>query len=123
MIAYRKRLPVQSTWSPEESGVSTAPGQVGLDWRRVPFTDITVVEGVDRPCPSDYPDEVIYDIWPGTRMMCDCIERSFEYFLDINCNKGKNGDHNSDQCYDVGGTHPVVQSNLNGVKVCGKRGG
>ena len=93
-----------------------------MDWLSVPFTDITVVDS-DRACPKDYPDNVVYEVWPGTRRMCDCIERSFEFFLDQECEKGKNADHNSDQCYDVGGTSPIVQSNLKGVKVCGKRGG
>ena len=25
-------------------------------------------------CPNDFPDEVVYKIWPGTRPYCDCTK-------------------------------------------------
>ena len=106
LIAYRKRLP--DAWTLDlDSEIKTSPSQVRYNWLTKPFTDITVVDADDN-CPASFPDEVIYNVWPGTRMMCDCIDRSFEYFLDQECKKGKNGEHNSEDCIDVGALPPVV---------------
>ena len=62
-------------------------------------------------------------MYMGTRGFCDCIDRSYEYFLDIECKKGKNGEHKSENCYHAGGSPPIIQSNLEGTKICGKRAG
>ena len=59
----------------------------------------------------------------GTRGFCDCIDRSYEYFLDVQCEKGKNGAHRSEMCYNAGAMPPVFQSNLKGSKICGQRFG
>lgn len=46
-------------------------------WISEPFTDIVVLNSLTdtRGCPTQYPDEVIYDLWPGTQQMCDCLAR------------------------------------------------
>ena len=77
----------------------------------------------DDVCPPDHPHEVIYDLFMGTRGFCDCIDRDYTYFLDRRCNKGKNGSEKSSLCYGAGGMPPIVQSNIKGIKICGKRGG
>ena len=77
----------------------------------------------NESCPSDYPSEVIYDLFMGTRGFCDCIDRDYQFFLDRQCNKGKNGSEKSALCYAAPGMPPIVQSNIKGIKVCGKRAG
>ena len=64
-------------------------------WGTEPFTDVVVVDIgannlLDTECPVTHPDDVVYSIWPGTRHMCDCLERDGdrEYYLDIICSKG-----------------------------------
>jgi hypothetical protein len=36
-------------------------------------------------CPTDYPDEVFYNVWPGLAGYCDCFDRDFreekEFFI------------------------------------------
>ena len=42
-------------------------------------------------CPVEYPEDIMYDIWPGTRGMCDCLEREGDRRADMNemCLRGK----------------------------------
>ena len=40
-------------------------------WSRNPFVEVYPTTEVS--CPANYSDELIYDIWPGTRAMCDCL--------------------------------------------------
>ena len=45
-----------------------------------------------------------------------------EYYLDIECKKKTKDDiHGSEDCFDVPGHFPIMQSTVNGVKVCGRR--
>ena len=58
--------------------------------------------------------------------MCDCLERDGEFdeffYYDVVCDRNaKGGDHNSADCFDVQAHPPIVQSSINGIKVCGKR--
>ena len=76
MIHNKPSKPVAWTNEYVDSGIRTHPSQVKYDWTIQPFTSITVIDA-DYSCPEDFPDEVIYNLWPGTRMMCDCIERDF----------------------------------------------
>ena len=50
--------------------------QITEDWTTKPFVDIKIMkrdENDEIPeCPNDFPDEVVYKIWPGTRPYCDC---------------------------------------------------
>lgn len=43
-------------------------------------------------CPVDHPFEVLYELFPGSRLGCDCIDRTAtsEWFPDTDCKKGKN---------------------------------
>ena len=52
--------------------------QVLEDWDTKPLTDLIVIP-VDESfpmmptyCPTNYPDQVIYKVWPGTFPYCDC---------------------------------------------------
>ena len=64
----------------------------------------------------------MYDLWPGTRGMCDCLRRAGdrEVYLNQLCTRGKNGEHNSDDCLDIPGRAPIVQNIVNGIRLCGK---
>lgn len=77
------------------------------DWSLAPFVGVKVVSA-ELPCPEDFPDDVIYDIWPGTRQRCDCLEwkdRS-NVFLDTICDKEGDPAHRNDACYDVAADPP-----------------
>ena len=56
--------------------------------------------------------------------MCDCMERSGSKrwaYMDMECIESKNkdgGPHNSKDCFNVQSKAPIVQSSVNGVKVC-----
>ena len=57
--------------------------QVATDWNTSPFVDMTVA--TDDRCPTSHPDEVIYDLWAGATILCDCIDRDGEAHRDIEC--------------------------------------
>ena len=54
-------------------------------WKTEPFIDVIVMDSTldTAGCPADFPDEVVYDIWPGTMQMCDCMQRKEERKIDI----------------------------------------
>ena len=49
------------------------------NWKARPIVDVRAFRQDElletSVCPSDYPEDVMYDIWKGTRGMCDCLER------------------------------------------------
>ena len=48
-------------------------------WQKEPFSDIIVVDqerGSFAVCPSTHPNELLLNVWPGTRHICDCLERN-----------------------------------------------
>jgi len=59
-------------------------------WEVKPFVDIVVTN--ERNCPYSHPEDVIFEIWLGTKGMCDCLERAADrlYELDTMCKRGKN---------------------------------
>ena len=76
----------------------------------MPFTDIIVQQ---ESCSGDYPDEVIYDVWLGTILACDCISEDDVYHPQIKCKQGGGGrDGNKGRHSDchgtVGALAPVV---------------
>ena len=101
--------------------------ELNKSWNAVPFVEVLAVDSEIYPegCPETH-EELIYDIWPGTTMMCDCLERNDygtdrDYFLDIECVTGKNAPHNSADCFNIAGQPPRVLSSINGVRYCAKR--
>ena len=52
------------------SNVSTTPLMLKKSWESYPLVDIIVQDAQD-PCPSEFPEEVIYEIFPGSRESCE----------------------------------------------------
>jgi hypothetical protein len=91
--------------------------QVTLDWIQKPLVDLKIVPS-DDSCPESW-DDVFYNVWPGTFPYCDCsaIEDNTIH-LNKSCDSlGKN------ECTMHVGSPPIVQNNLGGFKICGKRKG
>jgi hypothetical protein len=36
---------------------------------------VVLTEHENKACPKDFPDDVVYKVWPGTRPYCDCTKR------------------------------------------------
>ena len=50
---------------------------IARSWTRKPFVAVKAFDAKETlACPFEYPEELLYDIWLGTRMMCDCLERA-----------------------------------------------
>ena len=72
-------------------------------------------------CPDEYPEDLIYDIWPGTQGHCDCLQESEKRDYTFGyCSKGKGGSQNSEDCHNRAGLAPIVQNRFNGVRYCSK---
>ena len=43
-------------------------------WQSQPFVDIIVIDSVEfnQGCPDSHPDEVIFEVWPGSTAVCNC---------------------------------------------------
>ena len=54
-------------------------------WETKPFVDMWVTD--DTKCPRTHPDEVVYQMWLGTRAYCDCLSQEVNraYHLDEDC--------------------------------------
>ena len=73
------------------SSQQTLPTLLLSSWAKQPFVGIKVLDAEEYPtCPSDYPEDVVYDIWLGTRAVCDCLENAGDRIvtLDIICYRG-----------------------------------
>jgi len=66
----------------------------------------------DTKCPNEYPDEALYDFWPGSDLFCDCLDREGDKTIGMGrrCSKGKNGKETSSDCWINEAVHPVVQA-------------
>ena len=93
---------------------------IGLDWEKQPFVESKRILATEK-CEDDF-EEMVYDIWLGLVDTCFCQEGSD---LDGTQNDGgcKGKEANSPYCRSRPPINPVVQSNLNGFKFCGKRAG
>ena len=63
--------------------------ELNKSWSAEPFVSVLALDSETYPegCPITH-EELIYDIWPGTTMICDCPEETFtgaEIFLDTQC--------------------------------------
>ena len=121
----------EKTWSKKLTqlyeGENSAPYALMKSWEKQPFVDIRVLDAEEYPyCPDEYPEDVVYDIWLGTRAMCDCLEREGDRLVEFDkmCDKtGEDGNVNEEDCLDVPALSPMVLNVVNGVRYCGKRGG
>ena len=105
------------------SGANTMTKVLTRDWVLPPFVDIKVRPAEDT-CPYTHPEDVMYEIWPGTRMRCDCLEREGDRLVDMDmvCQRGDDAPHNSPDCLDATADAPLVLNRFDGVRYCGKRG-
>ena len=66
--------------------------QLAPSWEKEPYVDIVVQDTskLMQGCPATHPEEVIYNVWPGTEQMCDCTHRSRGAVLEMSswCAKG-----------------------------------
>ena len=94
-------------------------------WKTEPFVDVIVLDSnKHQVCPKTHPEEIMYDIWPGTTHYCDCLQRSSNRLYELNkkCIKtGKHPKHSAVECVNVEAIPPVVQKSINGAILCGKR--
>ena len=91
-------------------------------WESYAFVDIIVQDSKD-PCPSEYPDEVIYEIFPGTRQACDCLEREGDrtFKMDEMCYEDEETYAIEEGCDNVGSIAPQIMNSINSLKYCGVR--
>ena len=115
------------TYRASTSGANIKMRSLLRIWQRQPLVDVAVTDGPS--CPADYPEDVIYQIWLGTRGFCDCLQRGEDhddgrdYYLNQNCDKtNRDSPTKSEDCNDVGALAPIVQNRIQGVRYCGKRG-
>ena len=81
--------------------------QVSEDWTTQPFQDIVVT--TEMTCPETHPSEAFYEVWAGATILCDCLERE-DHIIErhIICQRGKNGRHNGEDCWEQNPMPPVV---------------
>ena len=94
-------------------------------WNQKPFVAMKAFDTRETSsCPAEYPEDVLYDIWLGTRKTCSCLEREKERSIGFDrvCEKSDDGEDESQDCHDIGGIAPIVLNTFNGVRYCGKQG-
>ena len=95
-------------------------------WTSLPFVDIAIVDAQQNPegCPDSHPDEIIFEVWPGTQNFCECL--GSQESADVKVPKytlTNSAKCPQAQCNMIEGRHPIVQNIVNGAIYCGKRGG
>ena len=94
---------------------------IGLDWTKTPFISHEIVSSKDD-CPIEHPEPMVYDVWMGLIENCFCQDGSELEGTrgEGNC-KGKAA--NSPYCRSRPAINPTLRTDIEGEKVCGKRGG
>lgn len=94
---------------------------IGLDWTKTPFVSPIIVSSKDD-CPATHPEPMIYDIWMGLIENCFCQDGS-----ELEGTRGEGNCKakaaNSPYCRSRPSINPVLRNNIDGWKICGKRGG
>ena len=91
-------------------------------WNQHPFVDAIVTAA--RECPDSHPEDLVYDMWPGTRGHCDCLQSEMlrSYYLDMYCDRdSESGIHGSEDCHERHGLAPIIQNKFRGLRYCGRR--
>ena len=109
-------------------------------WNTELFTDIYAIDmeqsrniGVHKAgaCPDSHPEELVFDVWQGSTIMCDCLQkwgdREYEYGYDRTCDRYSNSrdsrsPESTKDCIDVRANPPIIMNSVNGIKVCASRG-
>ena len=86
------------------------------DYSVNPFVDAIVTSS--PTCPASHPEDFVYDMWPGTVGLCDCLsvdnplmDKSYKY---EECAE-KGG------CASRPGIAPIIQNRFRGLRYCGRR--
>jgi hypothetical protein len=74
-------------------------------------------------CPSSHPHEVFYDFYQGAYPFCNCLGYSGKIYMNDFCHKGRGGRDKNPNCFYESAMPPVVQAQINGIRVCGQRDG
>ena len=81
-------------WVKQFEGFTADPFKPVLkSWDAKPFVDVRLISTENGNfCPESHPEDIIHEVWLGTRGLCDCLEReeidgftSREYILDTMC--------------------------------------
>ena len=114
---------VSERWLDEiTSNTLVPPRMLKKSWESYSFIDIIVQESREA-CPSEFPDEVIYEIFPGTRQACDCLEREGDrtILMDEICYVDDETYEIEEGCDNVHSIAPQIMNSINGLKYCGVR--
>ena len=55
----------------KERGDADLAIQLANEWERQPFVSVVSVNATEG-CPETHPDQFMWDVWPGTTIMCKC---------------------------------------------------
>ena len=82
-------------------------------------------DAIETPsCPEEYPEDLVFDTWLGTREICDCLERpgARDVYYNLVCEKGgKGARHMSEKCHNVAAIAPTILNTFKGVRYCGRQ--
>ena len=100
--------------------------QIPLDWQRNPYTSITVTS--ETRCPDSHPEVVFARPWYGTNIGCDCIgilQSQTGYDLEgwgnqVRLSHYCTGNQTYAGCVFEAALHPVMMSQFNGLRICGR---
>ena len=107
-------------------GDAAVIGEAYRSWYSSPVVEIELKDidqyGWSAGCSQGF-EELAYDIWPGTRGHCDCLQRAGQrdWSMDKGCSRGKQGTQKSPDCHDRHGLAPIVQNRIKNALICGKR--
>lgn len=114
----------------EESGYGVISDLI-RSWDDKPFVDAIVTSAAT--CPATHPEDLVWDMWPGSVGHCDCLQREEDRSIHLNmkCDRGEDntdsdggseGEHSSEDCHDRHGLAPIIQNRFGGFRYCGRRG-
>ena len=96
-------------------------------WNAKPFVEMAAIYDA-QTCPLSMPDEVVFQTWLGTTLMCDCLnmEMNREYRFHKPCQdqnqQGRVKESDPWDCKTTRALSPIIQNKINQVIYCGKRG-
>ena len=70
-------------------------------------------------CPESHPVHLIFEVWLGTKIACDCLDSGHEFVqnqVNVECTYGEDKVRN--ECVTVPPLAPVVQNRINGAIYC-----
>lgn len=96
---------------------NATPNALLRSWAQKPFVDIQAYDSNEfTRCPEDTPEDVIFDVWMGSRLACDCRGSVGERIIGMD----RVCEEESNDCKELVAIPPMVLNVLNGVRFCGK---